>query len=405
TISKISRKNDHKNTGVILVLHSYETAFALAACISDFGKLRGVILKNSTNTRFPEVGKVLTSANVPVLNLTKDDMKENAKTVIREIESIIPLDESFILMDHGGYFAYNRDILKHFSAERLVGVAEHTLNGEERYRSLNISDRPIVSIGRSNLKLASDIAAADAILLASDGFLQAGGLNLNNPILKIGVIGCGTLGNRIAQQLISKNAARVFVHDACASKLAGMKGPTPTDKDTICRKCDIIFCATGNKAIDKDQYSLLKNNTIIFNVTSPDDELGIDILIKEKTLIPVPDKQRGETYVYKIASTENEIILPFNGESPNTTMPYGITDPTIHQTYAAHIAAAMSLTFSRGCPNGLTSLKHEFEQIVAQSWMKHYNSKPTKIGKLKREKGRAASTPFYGRLALAGNAL
>ena len=235
-----------KGIGIILVAHSYETVFALAASVSRLGNLRGVILKNSTSERFPAVGNELTKAGIPVLELTKSEMVQRMDKVAEQINQAVPSEEPFVLMDHGGYFAFEPDLFQRFPSSRLIGVAEHTLNGEERYKSLNLTDRPIISIGQSIIKLPSDEAAADAIILASDGYLQAGGINLNSKMHRVGIIGYGRLGGRIGRQLSSKDIQRVLVNDKDVSKITGMRDHSYADKELLCQKCNVIFCATGS---------------------------------------------------------------------------------------------------------------------------------------------------------------
>ena len=102
-----------KGIGIILVAHSYETVFALAASVSRLGNLRGVILKNSTSERFPAVGNELTKAGIPVLELTKSEMVQRMDKVAEQINQAVPSEEPFVLMDHGGYFAPQMAFLNH----------------------------------------------------------------------------------------------------------------------------------------------------------------------------------------------------------------------------------------------------------------------------------------------------
>ncbi len=360
------------DTGVILVAHSYETVFALASSVAYMGNLRGVILKNSTALRFPEVRDELTKANIPVLNLTKKDMVSNTDEVVETISSAVPSDEKFVIMDHGGYFAYDKGFFDAFPPDRLVGISEHTLNGEDRYKALKLNDRPIVSIAKCDIKAPSDKAAADAIYSASHNYLLNGGIELKSDFLKIGVIGVGRLGSRIAENLHPK---KIMLNDIFPSIMRGKWG-VGTEKKSLCKKADVIFCATGNYALQPEHWSLLKNNAVVLTVTSPDDELHLDDLVRDGVLEPVPERQRGDTYVYRVTKTENEILLPFNGESANTSLTYGIANPTVHQAHAAHIAATISVMDKDrfNLSKGVQPMSSDMENSVCKIWKKHFGN-------------------------------
>jgi adenosylhomocysteinase len=363
-----------KDTGIILVAHSYATVFALVGAVQNMGNLRGVVLKHATASRFPEIGTELSRLGVPVLNISKERFIHDMSRVANEIDRAVPCNERLVIMDHGGYFAHDDTMFKRFAPDRLIGAVEHTENGHKRYASLNITDRPIVSISRSHIKIPSDEAAADQIFKSAETYLIEEGISFANPKFRVGIIGYGRLGAQIGHTLGSKGVPRVLVNDLDSSRLVTMRQHAVANKEDLVKRCNIIFCATGNNALLPEHFSMLQKDSVIFGVTSPDDELNLPKLIKDGVLIPspLPETSNREKYAYRVRATGHEIFLPFNGESPNTSSKYGIPEPIVHQTYAAHMTATMHVMGNNPPANGLTPLLASDEQMVSRLWLNHF---------------------------------
>ncbi len=363
---------------VLLVCPGYESTFPMIESISRHFDLCGIIIKNSTKRTAGSLKALLTTQDYPVLDISKQDIKLASQETIDKLHTAIG-DNNCIVLDHGGYFALNEKILRALGPDVISGIAEYALNGEQRYISLNINDRPIISVGRLALKRESDHASADSILLAAELYLQNGGVMLFNQDTKVGVIGHGTLGSRITHQLQARHAEKPLVYDTDSGRTTGIPEENIAHRiDELYAKCDVIFCATGNHAIKASDFEKVRDGTIIFTVTSPDDELNLEALLREGIISLQEQHESSQTYIYIVRSTGHKIILPFNGESPNTLIDFGTADPSIHQPCAAHIIAGNRLSQNNvrySC--GVQDLNKEDESLAFDIWQQHYRMPPT----------------------------
>ncbi len=364
-----------KKPRVLLVCPGYESTFPMIESIASHFDLCGIIIKNSTEKANISLKRLLREEGYPVLDISKSEIQNASNKTIQIIREAIG-KKSCVLLDHGGYFALNAQLLKIFDRHTISGVAEYALNGEHRYASLAIDDRPVISIGRLKLKRKSDFASADSILLAAEMYLQNGGVMLFKENIRVGIIGHGTLGGRIRYGLQTKNAKNFLIHDTDTNQLTELPEKNIAKNiEEIYKTCNIIFCATGNHAIKPIEFKSIEDGTIIFTVTSPDDELNLEHLINEGVISLQENSRHSQTYIYTVRSTGHKIILPFNGESANTLIDFGIADPSIHQPCAAHIIAGKRLAQKNthySC--GVQSLNTADETLTFNVWQHHYNS-------------------------------
>lgn len=375
------------NFSIILVVPGYESSLPLIQSLHEKVDLCGIIIKNSTKSRNIAFEACLKNAGYPVLDIAKEDMKAGSVKSISLLDDIFSKKDGVAVMDHGGYFAQNEKVLQSFPPNKICGVAEYTLNGELRYAFSNVNDRPIISVGQSDLKVASDHAASDAIVCVSDLFTRRGGLVLTSQANKIGVIGHGRLGSRIAERLKLAGADDIQIYDNNAAKLFNLNAKNiASSKFKLLEQCNILFCATGNRALTATDFHYINDKSIIFTVTSPDDELDLGGLMKDNILDPIPSLKVGDSHVYKVVGTDKHIILPFNGESPNTILEYGIADPIIHQPCAAHIIAALRILqdgFNQYV--GVSKINKCDENLVLNIWNGFYQNFPTDNAPIEEE--------------------
>lgn len=372
-IGQSKRSSAFPDIDVIVVAHAYYTALPLVQALEAIGRVRGVILKNSTNQRFPEVGHFLRKQGVPVQSWDKSLVKKGGEAFLSEFDEILRPQKPFVIVDHGGYFAYSgaRKLFAHYDSERFLGATEYTANGHHRYQRIEHPDRPVISVGRSELKITSDTSSARLVVQAAfDCFMQHN-LYLYDERNSIGVIGHGRMGSAMTKAMAGAGFRHLYVNDADHMASVRLEGLPYLEKEELCSDCNVIFCATGHRAIDPEHYALLKDGTFIFTATSPDDELHLDELIK-KNIIQL-NRAEGDIYEYIVSATGNRIYLPFNGEAANIFYPSGVTDPTIYYPQAAQLAATVELVQnSASLKHGVTVPKKEIEKLVADLGRKHF---------------------------------
>lgn len=372
-IAKSKGSGPYPDIDVVIVIHAYRNAPPLVQSLSEVGNVRGVIIKNSTGTRHPEVTQFLKQHGFPILDWDKQKVKKGGVELIAELEGILRPDKPFIIVDHGGYFAYPsaRDLFDHFPPDRLLGVTEYTANGHYRYERLGVEDRPIISVGRSDIKIPADVAAAKLIVQAAFDHMMQANCYLYDESNTIGVIGYGRMGTTIAKSLANSGFRHLFVNERDPLASTRLEGLPYAEKPVLLENCNILFCATGNRALDPAHYALLKDGTVIFTATSPDDELELEKLIQHGVL--TLQRHEGDIYEYRVNATGNRVYLPFNGESANIVYPSGVTDPAIYLPQALQLAATVKLAqHQHQYSPGVTDLERRYENMVAQTGREHF---------------------------------
>lgn len=356
---------------VIVVVHAYESVLPFLQSLRKTFSVAGVILKNSTSSMRPEYAQYLAENGFNVLDLKKTDFSgtEGQNKAAAELKRALDPAKKTIIMDHGGYFAFcGADLLKRdeFSSDNIIAVTEYTANGEDRWKNVSL-DRPVLSVGRAAIKEASDTASAEAVVFSAFSFA----LQHNMPLAgrkasSIGVLGYGRLGSGIVNTLI-RNKISASVYDIDDVKTSGIRDAKVVAREEILQKSDVIFCATGNRSILPADFKKLKNGAVLFTVTSPDDELDLDAVIKKQIL--VPEEVKGNAYGYKVKGTSNTIWLPFNGEASNSIFPSAVSDLTIHQPYALHTVATIKVAqHLKDYGNVVQKLEPRYEELVARVW-------------------------------------
>jgi S-adenosylhomocysteine hydrolase len=363
---------------VIVVIHAYEHVLPFIQSLDKVVAVSGIIFKNSTGTLRPEYADCLRKAGYRVLNIKKADfIGKDSETTIQKILDCLDPGKETIIMDHGGYFAFKQGALlarDEFPPEKVIAITEYAANGEERWKKIPDMDRPVISIGRSQIKEASDMGSAESIVYSAISFCQNHNIPLAMNTTKIGVIGSGRLGSGITDMFL-RNHIRVSVYDSNELKMSGIRHADAVSKEQLLKECDVIFCATGNRAISPQDFKIIKDHVVLFTVTSPDDEINLKGLIDKKILIPQGVLGvKGEAHIYGVAGTEKKLVLPHNGESPNIVYSSSVNDPTIFQPYALHLAATIKgFQHRTNYRKGVQHVEERYENTVARIWNQHYN--------------------------------
>lgn len=379
TVESAGMFGDLEGIDVVFVGHAFENVLPLLQAIDTVGRLRAVIIKNSTGHLHPQVVERMREAGFPVAAASKADFTAGGRPSF--LADLMEGPAPLLILDHGGYFAYGEalDLLSHRPGG-LIGVVEYTLNGEERYVRRQEGAPlpcPVLSTAQSRVKAAGDVAVAEAIVLEADVLLSRVGVALAGKRTGIGVVGQGRLGTAIAESLMQRGARRVWVDDFDPVRRAGQRSVEVADTAALVAHCDIIFLATGNHALTPPLLALAREDTVFFTVTSADDELDLEGLVASGVLVPEPARHP-LLATYRVAASGRRIHLGFDGDAPNMHSAFGNTDPTIHLPNAAHVAAGVVLArHLSDFPHDVAPIPPEIEQVVADVFEESYREAST----------------------------
>jgi adenosylhomocysteinase len=382
----------------ITVNHLVPTFPYYLNALKKTGPIAGVIKKAASSNK-----DVLeyTETNCFIIPLTKKDLKENPEKAIELIINLKNENnfEKFVFIDIGGYFAPCLNILSNDPRVRdfVVGFVEDTENGLQKYLrhaqkigttednphnktlSSSLDDflwesspsssgsmrrdsnghenklkrsgeqkivKPVVSVARDKIKETEDVNVGVSIVRAADTILRIGAHTILERMHTVGIIGFGKIGKSIGLCLKQYSIRNVMIYDI-NSDVAREAASTPynfstiNDRDRIkfLSECDMIFCATGNKSLVKDDFKHLRDNVFISSCTSADDEFDLSWLDKHSK--EYESKNTSEIRTFVLANG-NRIQLLRRGNSTNFAF-NAVNGPGIYAVQAAMIISASHL--------------------------------------------------------------
>lgn len=252
----------------VLVGHMLTTLPPFLTALERIGRIAGIIPKPSS------IDPAILSwakQDYAVLDLTRRQIGE-AGLLKERLQDVVG-DERFILLDIGGYFAPSLEQVCEAYSGRLVGLVEDTENGHQRYVAGPDLPVPCVSVARSLSKRNEDRWVGQSIVYSAEALLRDGGATLD--LKKALVIGFGKIGQSIAQTLHKRGIlAMVWDTDPNQRVFARCENFQVIEKPLALREADLIFCATGNKSLRAEDFRCLKRGSVVFSVTSSDDEFS-----------------------------------------------------------------------------------------------------------------------------------
>jgi adenosylhomocysteinase len=220
-----------------------------------------------------------------------------------------------ILVDIGGYFSNVPLWRAQGYFQNIKGIVEDTENGHQRYERADLADMPVISVARSQTKRLEDWWVGRAIVFSAERLLRQIGDTFHSK--RITVLGFGKIGFSIADTLSRHGYdVSVFDIDPCRRVLAKCLNYRIPDWKTAISRADIIFSATGRKALSVADLQDQKHPTFIFSATSGDDEFDIDLNILSRSYgefweLPKLKDQSGTVF---FASRGNAVNFVDGGE-------------------------------------------------------------------------------------------
>ena len=237
-----------------------------------------------------EAAKRLSYRELKILQKKINHQLDTFTPVFELIKSMVPEGKKACIVDDGGYFSeFVGTLISHPESIQLIfSIVEFTQNGELRYRKLfedplfcQNNKVMIHSIARSKLKekmadreVGPDVVRAANYLLQKEAYI----ISRDLPVV---VFGCGRIGDAIAEALKDHREVRLFdINPESAERvrrffrLDQCKTYGPNEKKELFKGCQIVFSATGNKALEaSDIINFMEEDTVIFSVTSAADEM------------------------------------------------------------------------------------------------------------------------------------
>tara|TARA_Y100000310_G_scaffold332859_1_gene409246 strand:- start:648 stop:1742 length:1095 start_codon:yes stop_codon:yes gene_type:complete len=289
-----------------------------------------------------------------IIRATKNYLKDKS-TCIELINKYVG-DNEFIISDIGGYFSETANHLINKYKDRFLGIVEDTENGMQKYEKIKLSC-PIFSVARSSLKYPEDILVAYSTVYSAESILRQ-----RNEIIsgkRATIIGYGKIGQHIARDLVSKRA-KVTICDNNSSKLihAFAEGHNVSTKENAISNSELLFCITGNKSINSNDFNRIKGECYIFSITSSDDEFNLEN--KPKYLKKEPFYPIGTTFY----DSKRKIHLVNNGNAINF-LHKAVVGNFIYLVQAEIISCINQLILNKNNKGFLELNKEEINEIAS----------------------------------------
>lgn len=351
------------DVAVVLVTHVLPGNDAFIKSIADIARVAAIIPKPSSihETSLTKINK-----SYNIMHLNRDNCLDT-DFIAKKLNSVIKSTERVVLLDMGGYFAKNIADIKQKMNGQLIGVVEDTENGHQRYEHTSKTCElplPIISVARSKLKEPEDFLVGQAIVFSAEAILRE-----NREVLidkRALVIGYGKIGRSIANTL-GRRSTQTIVYDIDPVRQAEAfaHGYRFNDLNEALSTADIVFCATGNKALRGEDYAKLKNECYIATATSADDELDMSSLISKYS--STSEGSNLQTY----QADSHRLHLLNNGKAVNF-LHKGVVGSYIHLIQAEILKSMQVLSEAKGLPNTVQSLSKEEKANIARLWLENY---------------------------------
>lgn len=256
----------------VVVSHVLPTIVPFVRALESIGRIAAIVPKRGSID-----GRTLTEIESSHCVLKVDRQMLGTTEYLRS--SVLPLlgTDEVIVLDVGGYFSGALGELHSALGDRLLGVVEDTENGHQKYAQMPPHGVPVVSVARSISKRYEDRWVGQAIIFSAEAILRSAGTTLiaKRPY----VIGFGKIGQSVAHNLKNRGLnVTIWDRDSHQRLYARCKDFLVTTKQDGLRACELVFCATGNKALEGDDFNSIRPGAVVFTVTSSDDELDLAAL-------------------------------------------------------------------------------------------------------------------------------
>lgn len=420
----------------IVVAHFVHSLPYFLESVGAIGDIVALIPKQSTVVA--NVFNTIVDLYKPIIykDVNKDSLNNNQNLIETFFENLVkilqPQDKKIIILDHGGYFVTRmNDVLVKFK-NRIIGVVEHTWNGEQDYANSLAKSKefcvPVVSIAHSSLKDYESKSVARSIVDAINVKILSGEA-LNQDITrlqKILIIGYGNIGQRVALYLKTQlgSCANETIYICDASELALKEANIhfnekhiTNDKKIFLSQADLIITATSSIALNKQDFASLKPGVCIACATSSDKQFSADALADYEIInhdvnqighLNSLPKSTAKTYVmYRHKLQPDKIIYLASGGGSVNFLIGSTANPILHAIFASICFNASRLispiSFNKLVLNRINIPELTSDELIKIHWEKFFGpiDFPITITELIKRIFDSASKEYFG--SLRGN--
>jgi adenosylhomocysteinase len=279
-------------------------------------------------------------------------------------------NRQIVILDVGGYFAKPLTKLNQEDATQIAGLVEDTTFGHRRYEEMVARiPIPVFSVARSALKEIEAKFVGNAAILAIDSVFRELGVSLagRNAL----VIGYGMIGKNVANALQSQNV-RVSVYDKKDHRnlKAYCRGFVVDRKIELLKHADIIFSATGERAVTLADIEICRDNVVLASVGSQD----IEFDIKGLRELAVRSEKIGP-YITKFVLPNSKNVMVVNDGVAVNLIIQSVPSEVMDLVFAELITCSALLLRHPGqyIPGQIYQTPEISLNLIAKDWLKFVN--------------------------------
>lgn len=246
----------------------------------------------------------------------------------------------------------------------IAGIVEETNQGHWRYANVAADlQYPVLSIAQSRPKQVEHLTVGPAIVFSTDKILRdelKDSLQRKNAL----VLGYGNVGRGIARALWGLSATvSVFDTDPVRLIEARLQGFRIGPKAELLRVADVVFGATGRRALGQEDFDLLASG--VYLVSGSSRQVEFDVAALEST----GTKERLSPSLTRFRLGDKEVFLVNEGFPVNfrdTSIPMAIAD----LVFAEALLALRTVTSKP--PGFHVALPLDLENEICRHWLQSY---------------------------------
>lgn len=276
-----------------------------------------------------------------------------------------------VLLDIGGYFSDVANFIARYHSGRLLGIVEDTENGVQKYERVHAQEKlacPVISVARSPLKNPEDYLVGQSIVFSVEALLREQGDILHGRTAC--VVGYGKLGRSIANLLHARHVRTVVYDIDPIRNIEAMSHGFSVAKslERALRGAGLVFCATGNVALQKADFGRIDDGAYVATVTSSDDELALDDIRHDYKIKQVTD------YITRYQNGNHHFFMLNRGQAVNFIHGAAV-GPFIYLVQAEILASAARVS-SGTLPSGVVENDASLRKVIAEVWFDIFGPKP-----------------------------
>ncbi|MET0416948.1 MAG: hypothetical protein ABW022_13100 [Actinoplanes sp.] len=359
---------------VLAVQHVHSSMLALLGGLRCGGAEAGsvTVVGKSYSTRVPAV-EALRAAGVEVVDPLKmtdplrsfeDELAAQVTATIAALRPRLGSDTRLLVIDEGA--VATKALLQHDDPDLLgrVHVVEQTTRGA-RWTETAEPPFPVVDVARSAAKADLEGPLVTASMVAGLDMAMAA---IGHHPKRIGIVGYGRMGARLAGLLSARHA--VAVHDTAEHNLAVARadGRRVLSREALLDEVDVLIGCTGSPILDDRDLAGLRRPLLFVNGASSDIEFA---LWRHRTAEAIQPGSSGTAETpwlnhYAVESAQRHVLVA-GGFPTNFHLPGEPISPRDFQVTRALMLAGAARAMDRSEP-GLVPLDASAQRVVADAY-------------------------------------